>query len=144
MSFLTIPLGTLQNVPRSITYMSIKLVLLLLIAAGALWWCWSQWGPVDGINRDLLSAANGNKKLAKRLLEQTRKCYPDKSERWCVEKTIYDLNRDRGVIKARPSKMAFLDFRTMTRREMREKIIFVGLFVWMFETVSGALERWFR
>jgi hypothetical protein len=124
--------------------MPIRLVLLLLIVAGALWWCWNQYGPVDGINRDLLGAANGNKKLAKRLLEQTRKCYPDKSERWCVEKTIYDLNRDRGVIKARPSKMAFLDFRTMTRRDMRDKIIFVGLFVWIFETISSSLERWFR
>ena len=68
----------------------------------------------------------------------------DGGDRWCVEKTIYDLNRDRGVIKARPSKMAFLDFRTMTRREMREKIIFVGLFVWLFETLSSSLERWFR
>jgi hypothetical protein len=124
--------------------MPVRFVLFLLIAVGALWWCWNQYGPVDGINRDLLGAANGNKKLAKRLLEQTRKCYPDKSERWCVEKTIYDLNRDRGVIKARPSKMGFLNFRTMTGREMREKIIFVGLFVWIFETISSSLERWFR
>jgi hypothetical protein len=124
--------------------MSIRTIMFLCLAVGALWWCWSQWGPVDGINRDLLMAANGNKKLAKRLLDQTRKCYPDKSERWCVEKTIYDLNRDRGVIKARPSKMAFLDFRTMTRREMREKIIFVGIFVWLFETIAGSLGRWFR
>jgi hypothetical protein len=131
-------------VPRSVGSMPVRFVLFLLIVAGALWWCWNQYGPVDGINRDLLGAANGNKKLAKRLLEQTRKCYPDKSERWCIEKTIYDLNRDRGVIKARPSKMGFLNFRTMTGREMREKIIFVGLFVWIFETISSSLERWFR
>jgi hypothetical protein len=124
--------------------MPIRFVLLLLIAAGVIWWCWTQWGSVDGINRDLLEASKGNKKLAKRLLEHTRKCYPDKSERWCVEKTIYDLNRDRGVIKARPSKTSFLDFRTMTRRELREKILFVGLFVWLFETVSRTLERWLR
>jgi hypothetical protein len=124
--------------------MPIRPILLLLIAAGVIWWCWTQWGPVDGINRDLLEASKGNKKLAKRLLEHTRKCYPDKSERWCVEKTIYDLNRDRGVIKARPSRASFLDFRTMTRRELREKIIFVGLFVWLFETVSRTLERWLR
>jgi hypothetical protein len=137
-------LGTLKNELRSIRFMSIRTIMFLCLVTGALWWCWSQWGPVDGINRDLLTAAQGNKKLAKRLLDQTRKCYPDKSERWCVEKTLYDLNRDRGVIKARPSKMAFLDFRTMTRREMREKIIFVGLFVWLFETISSSLERWFR
>jgi hypothetical protein len=124
--------------------MPIRFVLLLLIAAGVIWWCWTQWGSVDGINRDLLEASKGNKKLAKRLLEHTRKCYPDKSERWCIEKTIYDLNRDRGVIKARPSKTSFLDFRTMTRRELREKILFVGLFVWLFETVSRTLERWLR
>jgi hypothetical protein len=124
--------------------MSIRLILLLFIAAGVLWWCWEQWGPVDGINRDLLQAAQGNKKLAKRLLDQTRKCYPDKSERWCVEKTIYDLSRDRGSIRASRSKLGFLDVRTMTRREMRDKIIFVGLFLWLFESVSRTLERWFR
>ncbi len=124
--------------------MQIRLILLLLIAAAVIWWCLTQWGSVDGINRDLLEAAKGNKKLAKRLLEHTQKCYPDKSERWCVEKTIYDLNRDRGVIKARPSRASFLDVRTMTRRELREKIIVVGLFVWLFETVSRTLERWLR
>jgi hypothetical protein len=32
----------------------------------------------------------------------------------------------------------------MTRREMRDKIIFVGLFLWLFESVSRTLERWFR
>jgi hypothetical protein len=124
--------------------MEIRLILFLVIAAGVLRWCWTQWGPVDGINRDLLQAAQGNKKLAKRLLDQTRRAYPDKSERWCVEKTIYDLNRDRGTIKSRRSKMGFLDFRTMTRREMREKIIFIGLFLWLFETVARTFERWLR
>jgi hypothetical protein len=124
--------------------MNIRFILILIIAAGVLWWCWMQWGPVDGINRDLLQAAQGNKKLAKRLLDQTRRVYPDKSERWCVEKTIYDLNRDRGTIKSRRSKMGFLDFRTMTRREMREKIIFIGLFLWLFETVARTFERWLR
>jgi hypothetical protein len=124
--------------------MPIRPILLLIIAAGVIWWCWQQWGPVDGIDRDLLQAAQGNKKLAKRLLEQTRRSFPDKSERWCVEKTIYDLNRDGGTIKARRSKMGFLDFRTMTRREMREKIIFVGLFLWLFETIARTFERWLR
>lgn len=123
---------------------TIRFILLLIIAAGVIWWCWKQWGPVDGINRDLLQAAQGNKKLAKRLLEQTRRSFPDKSERWCIEKTIYDLNRDRGTIKARRSKLGFLDFRTMTRREMRDKIIFVGLFLWLFETIARTFERWLR
>jgi hypothetical protein len=124
--------------------MNIRFILFLFIAMGVMGWCWTQWGPVDGINRDLLSAAQGNKKLAKRLLDHTRKCYPDKSERWCIEKTIYDLGRDRGTIKARPSKLNFLDFRTMTRRELREKVFFVGIFLWLFETVSRTVERWLR
>lgn len=37
----------------------------------------------------------GNKKTAARLFNQTKRNNPDRSPSWCMEKTIWDLERDR-------------------------------------------------
>jgi hypothetical protein len=42
----------------------------------------------------LLQAVKGDRALAHRLLEGARLKYPDKSEKWYVEKVIYDIQRD--------------------------------------------------
>lgn len=45
--------------------------------------------------RKLFALVNGNRKVAARLLETTRDRNPSRSEQWCWEKVIYDLERDR-------------------------------------------------
>jgi hypothetical protein len=70
------------------------LALILLIALISLLLQRSSGGA--DIDRRLLRAVGGDRKLAKRLLDQARWRYPDKSERWYAEKVLYDLDRDRG------------------------------------------------
>jgi hypothetical protein len=77
--------------------MSLPLILALLLLLGLVVIAlrWSS-GAGAGVDRQLLRAVGGNHALAKRLLEQVRWKYPGKSERWYVEKVIFDLERDRG------------------------------------------------
>jgi hypothetical protein len=75
---------------------SLIAIILLGIIGYILWLLWrDSSSTTDGIDRELLAAARGDKALAKRLLAYTKQKYPGKSERWYVEKTIYDLERDR-------------------------------------------------
>jgi hypothetical protein len=77
--------------------------LCLLVAIGGL--IYSVWrdrrprsnrpGRSSGsIPGNLLQAVKGDRALAHRLLEGARLKYPDKSEKWYVEKVIYDIQRD--------------------------------------------------
>ncbi|MEA5470546.1 hypothetical protein [Spirulina sp. 06S082] len=81
----------------------IAIVLLVLLAI-IIWKVWQNSRKTKGIrrggniDRDLLKALQGDAKLAERLLDQARLKYPGKSERWYIEKVIYDINRDRGRI----------------------------------------------
>ncbi|NJN02982.1 MAG: hypothetical protein HC873_15070 [Leptolyngbyaceae cyanobacterium SL_1_1] len=45
--------------------------------------------------RELLRLTNGNQAVAQRLVERVREQHPDRSEQWCWEKAIYDIQRDR-------------------------------------------------
>lgn len=45
--------------------------------------------------RQLLRMVGGNPSVAQRLVEQVRERYPNRSEQWCWEKAIYDIQRDR-------------------------------------------------
>ena len=45
--------------------------------------------------RRLIRLLNGDAGAAQRLVEQTRLRHPDRSESWCLEKVIDDLERDR-------------------------------------------------
>jgi hypothetical protein len=52
-------------------------------------WAWT--GKISG---PLLQAVKGDRALAKRLLEGAKLKYPGKSDRWYIEKVIYDIERD--------------------------------------------------
>jgi hypothetical protein len=69
-------------------------LILLVIGVGVL--LRRRSGNAGGVDGRLVRALGGDRKLAKRLLDQARWKYPNQSERWYVEKVIYDLDRDRG------------------------------------------------
>ena len=86
--------------------MSVVLPLCLLIAVGCLAYGWwrdrhpsrtrqnkrrNQGGSVPA---HLLQAVKGDRALAHRLLQGARLKYPNKTEKWYVEKVIYDIQRD--------------------------------------------------
>ena len=48
--------------------------------------------PLEG---KLLSLLHGDRSTAERLLKNIRLRYPDQSDQWILEKTIFDLTRDR-------------------------------------------------
>ncbi|MEM9162094.1 MAG: hypothetical protein AAGC54_03375 [Cyanobacteria bacterium P01_F01_bin.4] len=43
----------------------------------------------------LMGLVNGNRAVADRLVSRVRSQNPDRSEQWCWEKAIYDIERDR-------------------------------------------------
>ncbi|NEP15703.1 MAG: hypothetical protein F6J97_02235 [Leptolyngbya sp. SIO4C1] len=45
--------------------------------------------------QQLMRLVNGNRAVADRLVERVRSQNPDRSEQWCWEKAIYDIERDR-------------------------------------------------
>ncbi|WP_339384939.1 hypothetical protein [Iningainema tapete] len=47
------------------------------------------------LQRELLKLLCGEVDTAERLLQQQRRLHPGKSDRWYLEKFIYDLKRDR-------------------------------------------------
>ena len=76
------------------------IALALVIAAGfLLYGLWrdrnrkpNTWN--SQISRPLLQAVKGDRALAKRLLENVKLRYPGKSNKWYIEKVIYDIERD--------------------------------------------------
>jgi hypothetical protein len=70
----------------------------LLILGGLLGWAsyegWRRWSRTGGIPGALLQAVKGDRARALRLLAHARERNPGKSERWCVEKVLYELERD--------------------------------------------------
>ena len=45
--------------------------------------------------QQLLRLTGGNVSVAERLVERVRSRHPERSEQWCWEKAIYDIERDR-------------------------------------------------
>lgn len=117
---------------------SLKMALVVLIALGfvivIVGLLKEQTSP-GRIDPNLLRAAKGDRKLAARLLENARFRYPGKSDRWYVEKIIYDLERD-GAGSGRGRKIDF------NSRETREKLwtatAFLAFFS-MLQRVTGDL-----
>ena len=76
------------------------IALALVIAAGfLLYGLWRDRNPKSNtwnsqISRPLLQAVKGDRALAKRLLENAKLRYPGKSNKWYIEKVIYDIERD--------------------------------------------------
>lgn len=53
-------------------------------------------GQASGaLQRKLLRLLHGDRQTATRLLNHAKLKYPDRSVNWCIEKVIYDLERDR-------------------------------------------------
>lgn len=55
---------------------------------------WSESAACTKLRRELLILVHGQRTIADRLLTLERQKHPGKSERWCLEKVIYDLRRD--------------------------------------------------
>jgi hypothetical protein len=117
------------------------LVVLLLVGVGGLIWWINDRKATGGIDRRLLQATRGDKSLAKRLLEQARFKYPGKSERWYLEKVLYDLERD-GAGSARGYRSSFNW--NLGRGDLREKIFLVGAVVWLLNSLTSLIQRWLR
>ncbi|GEM_PF-3164234 len=47
------------------------------------------------VQRKLIRSLGGDRRAAERLVSQLQYKFPDKSENWCWEKAISDLERDR-------------------------------------------------
>ncbi|HEY9620983.1 MAG TPA: hypothetical protein V6C78_11475 [Crinalium sp.] len=116
---------------------SIIAILLLVILGVGL--AWRDRQMREGIDPNLLQATRGNKRLAKRLLSNARERYPGKSDRWYVEKVIYDLERDGAGGRRKPRSFA-----SMTRGELRENLVLIGAFAWMLSAFSSLINNLFR
>lgn len=54
-------------------------------------------GVATQTERHLIRLSNGDRKGALRLVAKVREDNPGRSEQWCWEKVIYDLERDRRI-----------------------------------------------
>lgn len=115
------------------------LIALVVIVALIALFVWQDRKNRGGVHPDLLQATKGNKALAKRLLEDVRLRYPDKSDRWHLEKVLYDLQRD-GAGSVRKPRSMF----SMTGREARETFFLVGMMLWILNSLSGLVDNIFR
>lgn len=55
---------------------------------------WSESSACTKLRRELLTLVRGQQDIANRLLAVERRKHSGKSERWYLEKVIYDLRRD--------------------------------------------------
>ena len=130
-----------------------QLIVLLLAIVGLLIWLVSTGrlalpGNSGHISGELLKAVNGDRKLAQRLLDQTRNKYPGKSDRWYVEKVIYDIYRDRGEYepdlagfsndschnRQRSARLKKVSHRTVTKRNGYCRVLAAKYWTLVFST----------
>jgi hypothetical protein len=52
-------------------------------------------GAAKATRKRLLSLVGGNAAVAQRLVSDVQRRNPDRTEQWCWEKAIYDVERDR-------------------------------------------------
>ena len=122
-------------------------VVIVLVIIGVIVFWLIQSGRVsissnrDYIDPDVLRAARGNRGLARRMMNQVRTKYPGKSESWYIEKVIYDLGRDHGVINSRGSSFGTDSF---DRREARENLFLIGTFLSVFNYFVRTVKRLLR
>jgi hypothetical protein len=116
------------------------LIFILVVGGLIAFGVWQDHKSREGIPADLLRAAKGNKKLAKRLLESARLRHPGKSDRWYQEKVLYDLERDGAGSSARRGRRSF---GTMTNREKLENLAIISLALSLFSTVFSMISRIF-
>ncbi len=82
----------------------VTLVFVVIIVGLIGFGLWQQRQDREGIPADLLRAAKGDKKLAKRLIASAKLRYPDQPDRWHHEKVLYDLERDGAGSRRRPRR----------------------------------------
>ena len=87
--------------------------------------------------RQLQDAVRGDKDLARRLLNRAKLKYAGKSNRWYVEKIIYDLERD-GAGSRRTR------YNRIDKRELRENLFLAGTFVWVISSLTSLIQRFLR
>ena len=94
--------------------MPIPLILAILIFVGLVFWLRQRQNRPQGrygssshrsaksqsrvngaTRRQLLRMVGGNRDVALRLVSTVQDHYPGRSEQWCWEKAIYDIQRDR-------------------------------------------------
>jgi Tfp pilus assembly major pilin PilA len=115
------------------------LIALAVIGALVALAFWQDYKNRGGVHPDLLQATKGNKALAKRLLEDAKLRYPGKSERWYLEKVLYDLQRD-GAGSVRKTRSIF----SMTGREARETFFLIGMVLWVLNSITSLVDNIFR
>ena len=76
------------TLPGVVHIIAASIALSLLFSQGG-----SKSKAVKGLESNLLSRLNPD--VADRLLKSTRRSNPERSEQWCMEKVICDLERDR-------------------------------------------------
>lgn len=114
-------------------------ILFLIITVGVIIWLIGRtYNNAGEIDRNLLAACKGNRGLAKRLLAQARERNPGKSDRWYVEKVLYDLERDGAGGRGRRGHWS------MSQREMRETFFMVTIFASMLSMLSSLINQIFR
>ncbi len=113
----------------------IFLLFLLILIGYFIWYNSNKSQNNRGIHPAVLQAARGNRALAQRMIEQAALKYPDKSETWRREKVIYDLNRDRGVIKNSSSR------RMISARELRESMYVFNQIRWALNSLTSLFRR---
>jgi hypothetical protein len=113
------------------------MIALAMIAALAILATLHSHKSRDGIHPDLLQATKGNKALAKRLLEDVRFRYPGKTERWYMEKVLYDLERDGAGSARRPRG-------GMSRQDAKETFFLIAGFLWVLSMFSNIMDDLFR
>ena len=113
-------------------------IALLMVIGLIIVLAWQNSRNTGGIDRNLLEAVKGNKGLARRLLAQAKEKYPGKSDRWYVEKVIYDLERDRAGGRRSSTSYRY------NQREVREKIYLVASFLWVISLMSSFVNNLFR
>jgi hypothetical protein len=86
-------------------------ILLIAVVLGVLWWVFnrqrhavsrlrhhSPYRPSQTIPPHLmqeLDRLTKDRRVSKRLIERIEFNHPGRSKRWCIEKAIYDIQRDR-------------------------------------------------
>jgi hypothetical protein len=119
---------------------SVTLVFIVIIVGLVGFGVWKDQQDREGIPADLLRAAKGDKKLAKRLIANAKLRYPDKSDRWYHEKVLYDLERDGAGSSGRRGRRSW---GTKTNREKMENLFIIGMALSLFNTVFGMISRMF-
>ncbi len=116
--------------------LSALVFILIIFASLFAYGAWTDGKDREGIPADLLRATKGDKNLAKRLLANARIRYPGKSDRWYLEKILYDLERDGAGSASRKSRRSW---GTITNREKIQNLFIISLALTIFNQVWGMI-----